>query len=68
MQQEILEAEEEVAAEDVESNLILQRARALAKQHPEQAEDFLAFANNQHHQVEFMRKHFAAAIWLLQRT
>ncbi len=65
---EFLEPTEEPDEEDEESALILTRAKALSKQHPELADAFHAFAESQKREVEFMRKNFVSAVWLLQRS
>ena len=62
---EIIEPE---AEEEDEGALIRRRALALAEKHPELAEAFRRFADDQDRAYEYMAEHLVAAIWVVRRV
>lgn len=66
--QEFLETPEPPDAEDIESELIFQRAQTLAEQHPELKDALMKYVADQRSEVKFLRQNFVSTIWLLQRA
>lgn len=65
VEREIIEPDTE---EDDEGALIRCRAAVLAEKHPELAEAFRRFADDQDRAYEYIAEHLVAAIWVLRRA